>query len=587
MTVGLRRLLCALAAAAAALSVPAPAADPVPSRVNDAALRLYVHGMTQEIADREVGRDGVPTLLTLLEAKDFPRRDNVVAFLAYLGGPETTPALLRVLAAPPSLATPEDERAVLLVPHALGRIAARGEPGAIAALLAMTEDGRNGGPIADAAHAGAIPGGLADDVLDAAIAGLALAGGDAGKQRLEAIAEQKIAPVRGRLRLATQARNALALLGEMHGTGPASKTAQPKVSPRVSPSGLRVDGGDPSGAAAATTPAYVQDPSTVSDKHRLTFMNHVSVTTPMDATRLDQVLTESTKRAATGDFDGDMPCCLVIARSGSAGTFGVAGDGLDTIDNDVELSAVLNNSAARVKVVKAINYCGGSGTNIIGCSWSPGDGMALVRLSSLGLEAVLWIHEYGHNVGLGHEPNDSRMIMYGTDSGSNNGIRAGDCAAFHAPPSVAVSDKSTIGACTADGDAIADPIDNCPLVANQDQLDSNHNGIGDACEACVGVGDSDGDGVCDPVDNCPTVPNPNQADFDHDGIGDACETGAKLADIDNSGRVDGYDLARFGHAFGSAAGDPRYDAGSDLDRNGMVDGNDLALFSAQFGKTAS
>jgi hypothetical protein len=333
MTVGLRRLLCALAAAAAALSVPAPAADPVPSRVNDAALRLYVHGMTQEIADREVGRDGVPTLLTLLEAKDFPRRDNVVAFLAYLGGPETTPALLRVLAAPPSLATPEDERAVLLVPHALGRIAARGEPGAIAALLAMTEDGRNGGPIADAAHAGAIPGGLADDVLDAAIAGLALAGGDAGKQRLEAIAERKIAPVRGRLRLATQARNALALLGEMHGTGPASKTAQPKVSPRVSPSGLRVDGGDPSGAAAATTPAYVQDPSTVSDKHRLTFMNHVSVTTPMDATRLDQVLTESTKRAATGDFDGDMPCCLVIARSGSAGTFGVAGDGLDTIDN--------------------------------------------------------------------------------------------------------------------------------------------------------------------------------------------------------------------------------------------------------------
>lgn len=248
---------------------------------------------------------------------------------------------------------------------------------------------------------------------------------------------------------------------------------------------------------------------------------------------------------------------------------------------------MLNNSAARVKVVKAINYCGGSGTNIIGCSWSPGDGMALVRLSSLGLEAVLWIHEYGHNVGLGHEPNDSRMIMYGTDSGSNNGIRAGDCAAFHAPPSVAVSDKSTIGACTADGDAIADPIDNCPLVANQDQLDSNHNGIGDACEACVGVGDSDGDGVCDPVDNCPTVPNPNQADFDHDGIGDACETGAKLADIDNSGRVDGYDLARFGHAFGSAAGDPRYDAGSDLDRNGMVDGNDLALFSAQFGKTAS
>lgn len=34
----------------------------------------------------------------------------------------------------------------------------------------------------------------------------------------------------------------------------------------------------------------------------------------------------------------------------------------------------------------------------------------------------------------------------------------------------------------ADGDGVPDPTDNCPLVANPDQLDSNNNGRGDACE---------------------------------------------------------------------------------------------------------
>jgi hypothetical protein len=33
-----------------------------------------------------------------------------------------------------------------------------------------------------------------------------------------------------------------------------------------------------------------------------------------------------------------------------------------------------------------------------------------------------------------------------------------------------------------DGDGIPDACDNCPLVFNPDQRDSNRNGIGDACE---------------------------------------------------------------------------------------------------------
>ena len=55
--------------------------------------------------------------------------------------------------------------------------------------------------------------------------------------------------------------------------------------------------------------------------------------------------------------------------------------------------------------------------------------------------------------------------------------------------------------------------DNCPLVANPDQLDSDTRDIqGDAC------------------DNCPTVPNPDQTDTDADGQGNLCDP-----DADNDG----------------------------------------------------
>jgi outer membrane protein OmpA-like peptidoglycan-associated protein len=45
--------------------------------------------------------------------------------------------------------------------------------------------------------------------------------------------------------------------------------------------------------------------------------------------------------------------------------------------------------------------------------------------------------------------------------------------------------------------------------------------------------DQDGDGVADGLDNCPAVANPDQADPDHDGLGDACDT-----DKDGNGLYD-------------------------------------------------
>ena len=82
-----------------------------------------------------------------------------------------------------------------------------------------------------------------------------------------------------------------------------------------------------------------------------------------------------------------------------------------------------------------------------------------------------------------------------------------------------------MAAADADGDGMANEIDNCPASSNADQTDGDGDGIGDACDACVGSSnaDADGDGYCDEVDVCPDQPNADQADTDTDGMGDVCD----------------------------------------------------------------
>jgi hypothetical protein len=70
----------------------------------------------------------------------------------------------------------------------------------------------------------------------------------------------------------------------------------------------------------------------------------------------------------------------------------------------------------------------------------------------------------------------------------------------------------------ADQDGVCGDLDNCPTVANTDQVDTDHDRIGNACD-----GDDDNDGVPDGSDNCLLIHNPDQRDTDEDGVGDACD----------------------------------------------------------------
>ncbi|MBN3286309.1 TSP3A protein, partial [Polyodon spathula] len=84
-----------------------------------------------------------------------------------------------------------------------------------------------------------------------------------------------------------------------------------------------------------------------------------------------------------------------------------------------------------------------------------------------------------------------------------------------------------------DTDSFGDACDNCPNVPNINQRDTDSSGEGDACD-----NDIDGDGIPNVLDNCAKVPNPLQTDRDGDGVGDACDSCPEISnptqtDVDN------------------------------------------------------
>ncbi len=581
----LRRMRCSRAAlGASALLVAifavggsvlaAPARPLDESAVRSAMLLTYVHGVDESLAGEVLGEGAVPILRRLLAEPGFPRRDNVVAFLAQLDRGEGVPALLELMAAPPApLAAPEEDRALLMAPQALGQIARHGGAAGLEALMRLTSPGGDAALLVRPPAGGLDAASLRADLLEMAFRGLALSGAPQARGRLEAIAQGSLV-LDGRGRdLRASAREALGALDGLQasprpgspgaaaatGGGPAAATGAGATPTTAAPGNRRVHDGAPEAQAPAASateergsgaqpraeadaegagvaaPGVAPAPGTQSVEFtdsqsrshlsRLTWSNHPDVTSPMDAVRLRSVLTTAAIGAAREDYSEDVACCIGVEPQGSALTFGGHGDGLDIIGTDAELNAVLDDPTSRVHVVRAINWCGGTSFNIIGCAWVGGYGMAVVRMSSLSGEAILWIHEYGHNVGLGHHP-DIRHIMYATNATSNFGLEQSECDQYHFPSSGSGTPPADTGVCSDnDHDKVMDNVDNCTAVSNFSQANTDGDSLGDACDACPAdpLNDADSDLVCDSSDNCLYLANPDQVNHDGDRFGDPCD----------------------------------------------------------------
>ena len=173
------------------------------------------------------------------------------------------------------------------------------------------------------------------------------------------------------------------------------------------------------------------DPSAHIHRHEFTMARHVqtefeNVVGRVAADFGTRHLQECDSRVAP---DQDVACAVEVAIAPQSLTFGSADDGLDVITTDAELDAVLDDTSAYVKVVTAINFCGGVPVEAAGCAPA---GSTLVLISDLSQphwgEAL--IHEFGHNKGLSHRTTPGSPFMHTTLSG-NDEVNAAECAVYH------------------------------------------------------------------------------------------------------------------------------------------------------------
>lgn len=397
---------------APAVSLAPAHAQSVPSDVVDRlVLSLHPHGIGYDEA-RALGPDPVPRLLSILD--DAQHKRSWVNALGALGFQEDPRVLGPLIEFYERTRQPDDLdtlRAHLAVPFAMGLIAAN--PSDTSALDFLRTQLSVAGREPSVKSIQGVD--LTQARLERLIMGLSLAGQASAQRTLRNLPDQP-------------------WLASMDPSRRAQTTAvleqAEEVSTRLASEGRStyfsyhppvLKGGS----------VWDLEPKGLPAPHQIAAKRHAL--TNYSNANLDADMTAATERLFSKDDicepgGVDVACPVSFQPSGSVGTFGSDGDGLDIVTTNAELQAVLAISGARVKVVTSLDFCNGYNVTIIGCATIGGGTMVLEQ----GWHGTaLFAHEFGHNRGLNHRNTcQYNMMSSSLHPFSDSVVNASECNAY-------------------------------------------------------------------------------------------------------------------------------------------------------------
>ena len=186
---------------------------------------------------------------------------------------------------------------------------------------------------------------------------------------------------------------------------------------------------------------------------QVTVQRHASVA--LTEAEADRILADMGSTLQNADSGTDVATRVRFVRNGAVQV--LPATIAATIQTQAQLLDLLN-AGTGIKLVQAIRWCGGPGGSIIGCAplGSPTVNVAAVRFTP-DQEGILWVHEYGHNAGIGHRADDRRAVMYPSIGPDHNVINSAESERFLAGPVTVAG--AAMPACGCDGEGIQLPAD--------------------------------------------------------------------------------------------------------------------------------